>query len=145
MNDVANVNIDAKLIRNNKNKDRDSSRNTTKDLADTIELANGCACTPFCCLSLPQLEAGHHSNTAVEACPPGGLGPVCQLYMHTQNPAPTCCRLLTATVKTSTLQYAGRLNMSARCAAGCNIQDELFDSFDQLLDLADRKGISYDR
>ena len=30
-------------------------------------------------------------------------------------------------------------------AAGCNIQDELFDSFDQLLDLADRKGTSYDR
>lgn len=44
VNDVANVNIDAKLIRNNKNKDRDPSKNTTKDLADTIELANGCAC-----------------------------------------------------------------------------------------------------
>ena len=46
VNDVAGVNIDAKLIRNNKNKDRDPTKNTTKDLADTIELANGCACEP---------------------------------------------------------------------------------------------------
>ena len=45
VNDVANVNIDAKLIRNDRNKDRDKNKNTTTDLADTIELANGCACT----------------------------------------------------------------------------------------------------
>ena len=29
--------------------------------------------------------------------------------------------------------------------AGCNIQDELLDSFEQLLQLADRKGTTYDR
>lgn len=34
MNDVAAVNIDSKLIRNS----------TTTDLADTLELQNGCAC-----------------------------------------------------------------------------------------------------
>lgn len=44
VNDVANVNIDAKLIRGDRNKDRENGLNTTTDLADTIELANGCAC-----------------------------------------------------------------------------------------------------
>lgn len=44
VNDVAAVNVDAKLIRNDKTRDRDQSNNTTSDLADTIELANGCAC-----------------------------------------------------------------------------------------------------
>ncbi|KDD71496.1 hypothetical protein H632_c4917p0, partial [Helicosporidium sp. ATCC 50920] len=47
VNDVAAVNIDAKLIRGDTNRagrgDDDSKRSTT-DLADTIELANGCAC-----------------------------------------------------------------------------------------------------
>ena len=46
VNDVAGVNIDAKLIRNDRNRDRSGGINTTSDLADTIELANGCACTP---------------------------------------------------------------------------------------------------
>ncbi|KAK9846333.1 hypothetical protein WJX81_001781 [Elliptochloris bilobata] len=44
VNDVAGVNIDAKLIRNDRNRDRRGGINTTSDLADTIELANGCAC-----------------------------------------------------------------------------------------------------
>ena len=44
VNDVATVNIDAKLIRNDRSRDRDQNNNTTSDLADTIELANGCAC-----------------------------------------------------------------------------------------------------
>lgn len=29
--------------------------------------------------------------------------------------------------------------------AGCSIQDELFSSFEQLLSIADRKSITYDR
>lgn len=77
VNDVAAVNIDAKLIRNDNNKASAAngsaapeSRSTT-DLADTIELANGCAC--------------------------------------------------------------------------CSLQDELFSSFQQLLDLADKNGSKYDR
>lgn len=41
VNDVAAINIDAKLVRNDKNR---GSNNTTADLTDTIELANGCAC-----------------------------------------------------------------------------------------------------
>ncbi|GBF95172.1 hypothetical protein Rsub_07885 [Raphidocelis subcapitata] len=44
VNDVAAINIDAKLVRNDRNRDRAGSNNTTADLADTIELANGCAC-----------------------------------------------------------------------------------------------------
>lgn len=44
VNDVADVNIDAKLIRNDRTKSRKGEQNTTADLADTIELANGCAC-----------------------------------------------------------------------------------------------------
>lgn len=50
VNDVASVNVDAKLIRNDRTRDRASSINTTTDLADTIELANGCACECFCVL-----------------------------------------------------------------------------------------------
>ena len=41
VNDVAAVNIDAKLIRNQNNSE---SKTTTSDLAPTIELQNGCAC-----------------------------------------------------------------------------------------------------
>ena len=40
VNDVAQINIDAKLVRN----DRNRGINSTADLTDTIELANGCAC-----------------------------------------------------------------------------------------------------
>jgi G3E family GTPase len=88
VNDVADVNIDAKLVRNDRSRQRNgggggngggefangekgNKNNTTSDLADTIELANGCAC--------------------------------------------------------------------------CSIQDELFGSFEQLLNLADPKGATYDR
>ena len=99
VNDVADVNIDAKLVRNDRSRQRNNNNggegeknddgnndggngeeggsnkkkqnNTTADLADTIELANGCAC--------------------------------------------------------------------------CSIQDELFGSFEQLLNLADAKGATYDR
>jgi hypothetical protein len=44
VNDVASINIDAKLVRNDRNRARSDQVNTTADLADTIELANGCAC-----------------------------------------------------------------------------------------------------
>lgn len=44
VNDVASINIDAKLVRNDRNRTRGEQLNTTADLADTIELANGCAC-----------------------------------------------------------------------------------------------------
>lgn len=44
VNDVASINIDAKLVRNDRNRARGEATNTTADLADTIELANGCAC-----------------------------------------------------------------------------------------------------
>jgi Ni2+-binding GTPase involved in maturation of urease and hydrogenase len=47
VNDVANINVDAKLIRNDRNRDRLSNINTTTDLTDTIELQNGCACEFF--------------------------------------------------------------------------------------------------
>lgn len=72
VNDVASINIDAKLVRNDRNRDRGgAAQNSTADLADTIELANGCAC--------------------------------------------------------------------------CNLQDELFASFEQVLALADRRGEPYSR
>jgi hypothetical protein len=47
VNDVASVNIDAKLIRNDSRQRDPSKPASTADLADTIELANGCACEPF--------------------------------------------------------------------------------------------------
>ena len=51
VNDVASVNIDAKLIRNDRSREKSNGINTTSDLADTIELANGCACKPTLSLS----------------------------------------------------------------------------------------------
>jgi hypothetical protein len=51
VNDVASINIDAKLIRNDRNREQDKGAKTTSDLADTVELANGCACE----LCLPHL------------------------------------------------------------------------------------------
>ncbi|WIA33984.1 hypothetical protein OEZ86_007079 [Tetradesmus obliquus] len=71
VNDVASINIDAKLVRNDRNRARSDHVNTTADLADTIELANGCAC--------------------------------------------------------------------------CNLQDELFASFEQIMALADKRGEPYAR
>lgn len=71
VNDVASINIDAKLVRNDRNRARSDQVNTTADLADTIELANGCAC--------------------------------------------------------------------------CNLQDELFASFEQIMALADKRGEPYAR
>eukprot|EP00887_Chlorella_sp_A99_P005800 scaffold1.g5800.t1 len=72
VNDVASVNIDAKLLRSDGRGQRDPSKPaSTADLADTIELANGCAC--------------------------------------------------------------------------CSIADELFVSFENLLALADKRGVPFDR
>jgi G3E family GTPase len=44
VNDVASINIDAKLVRNDRNRGRGDGVNSTADLTDTIELQNGCAC-----------------------------------------------------------------------------------------------------
>jgi len=47
VNDVAAVNIDAKLVRNDRAKadaSAEGGSKTTADLAETVELANGCAC-----------------------------------------------------------------------------------------------------
>ena len=40
----AGTNVDAKLIRNDRARQQSAHLNTTADLTDTIELANGCAC-----------------------------------------------------------------------------------------------------
>lgn len=44
VNDVASINVDAKLLRNDRNRGRSQQPKSTADLTDTIELANGCAC-----------------------------------------------------------------------------------------------------
>mmetsp|Transcript_2194 Transcript_2194/g.3610 ORF Transcript_2194/g.3610 Transcript_2194/m.3610 type:complete len:598 (+) Transcript_2194:105-1898(+) len=44
VNDVASINIDAKLIRNDRSRVGKGDQGSTKDLADTVELQNGCAC-----------------------------------------------------------------------------------------------------
>lgn len=65
VNDVASVNVDAKLIRNDRTRDRASSVNTTTDLADTIELANGCACECFCVLQRRAISSKKTFSTVV--------------------------------------------------------------------------------
>lgn len=44
VNDVAAVNVDAKLVRGVRGGRGISTTTTTADLTDTVELANGCAC-----------------------------------------------------------------------------------------------------
>jgi hypothetical protein len=63
VNDVASVNIDAKLIRGSAGPRQDGTAGTatTSDLADTIELANGCACCRW-------VGAGSGSTCAARCC-----------------------------------------------------------------------------
>ena len=65
VNDVASVNIDAKLIRNDRSREKSNGINTTSDLADTIELANGCACelTYYMNIYSPMQQDAHGSAT----------------------------------------------------------------------------------
>ena len=56
VNDVAAVNIDAKLIRNKTGAD---GKTSTSDLAPTIELQNGCACASPLPLSSAKKRDGH--------------------------------------------------------------------------------------
>lgn len=98
VNDVASVNIDAKLVRNDQSRGGDPANSTTADLADTIELQNGCVCT---------LRIQHWCKQPAPSSTPLAAQP--SLY------------------------------------PGCSIQDELFLSFQQLLDVSAKKGILYDR
>ena len=115
VNDVAAINIDAKLIRNDRT--RENGPKSTSDLADTIELANGCACE--LCL-----------HTLAGLCMLCCLRQLRYGYAHEQHALPT---MAPYPVSEQPVVYAG-----------CSIQDELFASFQQLLTLADRKGSKYD-
>ena len=64
INDVASVNVDAKLVRNDRNRGGQTAdaATTTSDLADTVELSNGCACEPCvccCCHHWPAVGVQH--------------------------------------------------------------------------------------
>ena len=117
VNDVAAINIDAKLIRNDRT--RENGANSTSDLADTIELANGCACE----LRFAQVCWAVHAALSQKALTPHG-------HLLEQHALPT------------TAPYPA--SEPPVVFAGCSIQDELFASFEQLLTLADRKGSKYD-
>ena len=61
INDVASVNVDAKLVRNDKNRAGQAATattTTTSDLADTVELSNGCACAA----SASSCHCHHHMS-----------------------------------------------------------------------------------
>ena len=120
VNDVAAINIDAKLIRNDRT--RDNGPNSTSDLADTIELANGCACE-LCLHKIAVLCMLRCLQSSQKALTFRG-------HLLEQHALPTAGH-------TPCLS-------SLLCPAGCSIQDELFASFEQLLTLADRKGGKYD-
>lgn len=57
VNDVAAINIDAKLVRNQQTK---QAIRSTSDLAPTIELQNGCACAPISISCLTGASFGLH-------------------------------------------------------------------------------------
>ncbi len=102
INDVASVNVDAKLVRNDRNRGGQGAdaATTTSDLADTVELSNGCACEPFACMSCCRwacsecgacsdaIWSGHSQSTATCAVP---CCKACRL--------PCCATLLTAAPK----------------------------------------------
>lgn len=119
VNDVADVNIDAKLVRNDRSRARGgggdaggdgapAGPSTTSDLADTVELANGCACEWM-------REKGGGGQEGAES----------SFRVRVVNPPP--------------------FPPPPFFSPGCSIQDELFGSFEQLLTLADKKGSTYDR
>ena len=122
VNDVAAINIDAKLIRNDRT--RENGPNSTSDLADTIELANGCACElclHWCavlCMSRCLQKLKKISTLTLHG------------HLLEQHALPT---MAPCSVSQQPIVFAG-----------CSIQDELFASFEQLLTLADRKGSKYD-
>ena len=58
--------MDAKLIRNDRARRQPSSVNSTADLADTIELANGCACEPSPHLTSAIRDTGY--TAGLRAC-----------------------------------------------------------------------------
>lgn len=63
VNDVASVNIDAKLVRNDQSRGGDPANSSTTDLADTIELQNGCVCTCY------MHQCSHTTTTMFQAAP----------------------------------------------------------------------------
>ena len=55
VNDVASINIDAKLIRNDQSRSQNPA-SSPADITDTVELANGCACTSLLSLLDPSYD-----------------------------------------------------------------------------------------
>jgi hypothetical protein len=132
VNDVASINIDAKLVRNDRNRDRAAGggTNSTADLADTIELANGCAC-----------ERGRR----------GGRGAAGAFLVSFSGRGRGClgrldCQALRSRPRPG-LRPRPLLSPPPPAAPppGCNLQDELFASFEQVLALADKRGEPYAR
>ena len=143
VNDVASVNIDAKLIRGAAGPRQDGTAGTatTSDLADTIELANGCAC----CRWVAGSGSWQHLCSAVRCLGPH-LPAVChRSASHGQGAA--CCRCHHhhgCTAKPPSVHQpssALALNLFTRCS----ISDELFGSFENLIKLSDKRGVPYDR
>jgi G3E family GTPase len=129
VNDVASINIDAKLVRNDRNKARGEGVNTTSDLADTIELANGCACGWLACCCRPASRwpsAGPLPASQAAELPRDA--PRCVPGMHPGPPA-----------------APGAPHCLTWRPAGCNLQDELFASFEKILALSDQRGEPYTR
>jgi hypothetical protein len=114
VNDVAAINIDAKLVRNDRNRTRAEQVNTTADLADTIELANGCAC-----------------RWSAPAWRPGDL--------------PWAAAASAGSFPPPHARASRDASAAGRRTAGCNLQDELFASFEQILALAEKNGQPYTR
>ena len=114
MSFYAGINIDAKLIRNDRTNQKGPT--STSDLADTVELANGCACELNSFSMSILMGAAMLDNMS---CSPEAKS----LNFKFQ----ICCKWV------------------PYISAGCSIQDELFSSFEQLLSIADRKGVVYDR
>ena len=175
VNDVATINVDAKLIRNDRNRGRDQQLNSTADLTDTIELANGCACEGLYCLSVPsrRLHSLRHCiNRLVDAAVPLWVN-MCNLYcalrfsgrladilewqqLHTRygdtnvqrHMGMTLCPFIPdrmAAACATSVLSCNKLVNGATDRAGCSIKDELFESLEQLVALSDRRGVPFDR
>ena len=68
INDVASVNVDAKLVRNDRTREAEAKNDSTSDLTDTVELANGCACAGIQLYPRSALYTSHSGCGKTPSC-----------------------------------------------------------------------------
>lgn len=130
---------------------------TTSDLADTIELANGCACCRWARQGGLGARSGSGGSSSGSSC--GLREPKQQRWRPPPLPSLQPRQLLRPPPPSGLLALPcldpglapGLLTLPClapcplACPLACSIADELFGSFENLLALSDKRGVPYDR